>query len=118
MKTPRRLATTSSSKNAPLILDEIGVLTDFDAVITGADITRSKPHPDIFLKAAKALNLSVTDCVVIGDALSGVQAARRGGFFCVGINRHAHPEYFVDANYVIQDLVKLSYDSLARLFAI
>jgi len=87
-------------------------------VIAGADIARGKPYPDIFLKAAATLNLSVTDCVVIEDAQSGVQAAKPGGFFWVGINRHAHPEYLVDANYVIQDLAELSYDSLTRLFAI
>ncbi len=107
-----RLAAASSSENAPLVLAEIGVLADFDAVVTGADIIHSKPHPEIFLKAAKALNLSVSDCVVIEDALSGVQAARRGDFFCVGINRHGHPEYFVEANYVIQDLAELTCDSL------
>jgi len=111
-----RLAAASSSKNAPLVLDAVGVLTDFDAVVTGADITHSKPHPEIFLKAAEALDLSVTDCVVIEDALSGIQAAREGGFFCVGINRHGHPENFVEANYVVQDLAELPYDSLTRLF--
>lgn len=108
------LAAASSSENASLVLDAIGVLTDLNVVVTGADIIHSKPHPEIFLKAAEALNLSVTDCVVIEDAHSGIQAARRGGFFCVGINRHGYSEYFLEANYVVRDLAELTYDSLQQ----
>ncbi len=74
------LAAASSSVNTRTILDKIGVLEDFAAVVTAADVERGKPDPLIFLTAAQNLGLAVADCVVFEDALSGVTAAKRGGF--------------------------------------
>lgn len=81
-----KLAVGSSSKNAPLILQRTNLVTFFDAIIDGNQITHSKPHPEVFLKAAEALYLSPKDCLVIEDAHSGVQAALAGHFDCGGIN--------------------------------
>ena len=80
------LAIGSSSKNTPLILGRIGLDNWFDAVSDGNNITRSKPDPEVFLKAAGMLQLSPVDCLVVEDALSGVQAGHAGGFAvaCVG----------------------------------
>ncbi len=81
-----RLAIGSSSKNTPLILGRIGLDNWFDAVSDGNNITRSKPDPEVFLKAAGMLQLSPADCLVVEDALSGAQAGHAGGFAvaCVG----------------------------------
>ena len=81
-----RLAISSSSKNTPLILGRIGLDNWFDAVSDGNNITRSKPDPEVFLKAAGMLQLSPADCLVVEDALSGAQAGHAGGFAvaCVG----------------------------------
>lgn len=81
-----RLAIGSSSKNTPLILGCIGLDNWFDAVSDGNNITRSKPDPEVFLKAAGMLQLSPADCLVVEDALSGAQAGHAGGFAvaCVG----------------------------------
>ncbi|MBM6716341.1 beta-phosphoglucomutase [Gemmiger formicilis] len=81
-----RLAIGSSSKNTPLILGSIGLDNWFDAVSDGNNITRSKPDPEVFLKAAGMLQLSPADCLVVEDALSGAQAGHAGGFAvaCVG----------------------------------
>lgn len=81
-----RLAIGSSSKNTPLILGRIGLDNWFDAVSDGNNITRSKPAPEVFLKAAGMLQLSPADCLVVEDALSGAQAGHAGGFAvaCVG----------------------------------
>ena len=98
------LAAASSSENTCLILDSIGVLDDFMAVVTAADVKHGKPHPDIFLAAAKRMGLSVPECVVFEDAESGVKAAKRGGFYCVGVDRHQQPEYFREADLVVADL--------------
>ena len=80
------LAIGSSSKNTPLILGRIGLDNWFDAVSDGNNITRSKPDPEVFLKAAGMLQLSPADCLVVEDALSGAQAGHAGGFAvaCVG----------------------------------
>ena len=81
-----RLAIGSSSKNTPFILRQIGLEGYFDAVSDGNNITRSKPDPEVFLKAAEMLELSPSACLVVEDAVSGAEAAHRGGMdaACVG----------------------------------
>lgn len=81
-----KLAIGSSSKNAPFILERIGLAGYFDAVADGNCISHSKPHPEVFLKAAEFLHLSPGDCLVVEDAVAGAQAGHAGGFpvACVG----------------------------------
>lgn len=81
-----RLAIGSSSKNTPFILQQIGLSGYFDAVSDGNNITRSKPDPEVFLKAAQMLCAEPARCLVVEDAVSGAQAAHRGGMkaACVG----------------------------------
>lgn len=80
-----KLAIGSSSKNAPYILERIGLGAYFDAVASGSDITHSKPHPEVFLKAAERLQLPPSRCLVVEDAHAGVEAAVTGGFDCAAI---------------------------------
>ena len=75
-----KLAIGSSSKNTPLILEKLGLRDFFDAVSDGNSITRSKPDPEVFLKAAEKLGLPPSECLVVEDALSGIEAGHRGGF--------------------------------------
>ena len=84
-KTDIKLAIGSSSKNTPFILERIGLGSFFDAVADGNCITHSKPHPEVFLKAADMLGLSPRDCLVVEDAHAGVEAAVAGGFDCAAI---------------------------------
>ena len=81
-----KLAIGSSSKNAKLILSRIGLENYFDAVSDGTNISRSKPDPEVFLKAAEMLGEAPADCLVVEDAISGAEAAHRGGMkaACVG----------------------------------
>ena len=80
-----KLAIGSSSKNARLILTRIGLLQSFQFISDGTIISHSKPHPEVFLKAAEGLNLHPSDCVVFEDAEAGVAAALAGGFKAVGV---------------------------------
>ncbi len=86
-----KLAIGSSSKNTPLILERIGLSDFFDAVADGNCIARSKPDPEVFLKAAEMLGDAPTDCLVVEDAVSGAEAAHRAGMIaaCVGDAAHA-----------------------------
>ena len=81
-----KLAIGSSSKNAPLILRQIGLEGYFDAVSDGNNISRSKPDPEVFLKAAQMLEFAPARCLVVEDAVAGAEAAHRGGMqaACVG----------------------------------
>lgn len=84
-----KLAIGSSSKNTKLILGRLGLASFFDAVSDGTNTKRSKPDPEVFLKAAEYLNLAPRDCLVVEDALAGVDAAVSGGFDSAGIGEAA-----------------------------
>lgn len=81
-----KLAIGSSSKNTMTILSQIGLLSYFDAIVDGTQISKSKPDPEVFLKAAQKLGLLASECLVIEDATTGIDAAVSGGFKCCGIN--------------------------------
>ncbi len=80
-----RTAVASSSKNTPVIMERLGLGPYFDAVADGNDITRSKPDPEVFLLAAQRLGLPPAECLVVEDALAGIEAGRRGGMPVFGI---------------------------------
>lgn len=81
-----KLAIGSSSKNAPFILQQIGLGGYFDAISDGNNITHSKPDPEVFVKAAEMLCVPCGDCLVVEDAVAGAQAGKAGGMkvACVG----------------------------------
>lgn len=88
-----KLAIGSSSRNTKLILARLGLGDFFDAVSDGTNITRSKPDPEVFLKAAEMLSLPPAACLVVEDAKAGIQAAHAGGFASAGIGEAAeHPD--------------------------
>jgi len=80
-----KIALGSASKNAPMILDKMGLKTLFDAIIDGNNVINGKPHPEVFLRGAAALGLNPEECIVFEDSIAGVQAAKTGGMSCVGI---------------------------------
>jgi beta-phosphoglucomutase len=110
-----RLAAISSSKNCETILRSIDLYRIFTAVITGNDITKGKPDPQIFLMAAEALSLEPAECVVFEDAALGVEAAKLGRFPCVGIDRHGTPDRLAAADLVVSDLGEVDFETLAKL---
>lgn len=79
------LAIGSSSRNAGFILQQLDITAEFDAVVDGNDITRSKPDPEVFLLAAERMGLPAVNCLVVEDARAGVEAALAGGFDVAGI---------------------------------
>ena len=81
-----KIAIGSSSKNTPLILKQIGLLNYFDAVSDGNNITRSKPDPEVFLKAAEKLGILPENCLVVEDADAGIEAGKRGGMKTLSVN--------------------------------
>ena len=80
-----RIAVGSSSKNARMILKNAGILDLFDFVSDGNGLCRSKPDPEVFLKAAAGLNADNAECIVVEDAEAGLIAAKRAGMTAYGI---------------------------------
>lgn len=98
------LAIGSSSKNAQYILERIGLSNYFDAVVDGNQIQYSKPDPQVFLLAAKAINRPPEEVLVVEDAVAGVQAAIAGGMQCAAIGDAAKANI---AQYNIHTLAEL-----------
>ncbi len=88
------VAVGSSSKNTPLILRRIGLDAFFDAVSDGNNISRSKPDPEVFLKAAEMLGTDPADCLVVEDADAGIEAGRRGGMKTLSVKGAKGADYF------------------------
>jgi len=91
-------------ENVDLAVSKLGVGEVVQARVTGRDVTHGKPHPDVFLVAAKRLGVEPMRCVVVEDAAAGVEAAHRAGMRCVGLvstgrtrDELAHAELVVDA---------------------
>lgn len=92
-----RIAAASSSRNARTILERLALAPHFDAIVDGNDITQSKPHPEVFLRAAGLLDVDPAGCVVIEDASAGVEAARRAGMSVIGVG---DPQVLTDCDRV------------------
>lgn len=80
-----KIALGSASKNAPLILEKTGISSYFDAIACGHDVTRSKPDPEVFQVAAKKLKKDPDKCLVVEDAMAGVDAAISAGMGAIGV---------------------------------
>ena len=113
-----KLAAASSSKNAVLILKKVGLLQKFPVIISENDFVHGKPDAEIFLRASRAMNLDVKECVVFEDSLAGIQAAKAGGFFCVGIDRYNYPKNYALADLHVTDLKKITFEALANFLLV
>ncbi|MDR1286348.1 MAG: beta-phosphoglucomutase [Treponema sp.] len=82
---PRGLG--SASKNAPFILERLGISGLFDAVIDGTQVSRAKPDPEVFLKCARVLEIPPARCVVFEDSLAGIEAAKTGGMRAIAVGK-------------------------------
>lgn len=80
-----KVALGSASKNAKIILQQTGIAPLFDAIADGTNVSKAKPDPEVFLKAAELLGVSPQECLVFEDAVAGVEAAHRGGMRCIGV---------------------------------
>jgi len=81
-----KAAVASSSSHAliDIILNRTGLRSLFTVCVSGEDVERGKPEPDIFLRAAALLGLAPSACLVIEDSFNGIRAARKAGMSCVG----------------------------------
>lgn len=101
----------SASKNAPLILKQIEMKELFDTIVDGSRVVNAKPDPEIFLLAAKDLDVEPKACVVFEDAEAGIEAAIRGGMRCVGVG---DARILGRANIVIPDFEEITVGEVLR----
>lgn len=90
MGVPQAIGSSAPGRNIELILELTKTTELFDAIVSAEDVTHGKPHPEVFLNAAKKLGLAPGQCIVFEDAVAGVQAAKAGGMTCVAVRFVGH----------------------------
>jgi HAD superfamily hydrolase (TIGR01509 family) len=110
------VATSSLKYRADVLLALVGILDKLDALVTAEDVKNHKPNPDVFLETSKRLSVLPQDCVVIEDALNGIQAANKAGMKSVAFVTENHSkEDFSEARYIFSDFKDLKLEDLESL---
>ena len=102
-------AIASASKNAPFILDKLGVMQDFDTIVDPATLKKGKPDPEIFIQAALALGLEPAEAVGFEDAQAGIDGIKAAGMYAVGVYSG---EELHGADVIVEKLTDLNIDEL------
>jgi beta-phosphoglucomutase len=108
----QKIALGSASKNARPILEKVGVLHFFDAIVDGNDVTNAKPDPEVFLRAAQMLGIEPDNSVVFEDAVAGIQAANAANMVSIGIG---DAKTLAEAQYNFNDFTEIDTDFLQTL---
>lgn len=106
-----KLAIGSASKNAPVIIQQLGLSHFFSTIIDGTKVEKSKPDPEVFLKAAADLDVTSSTAIVFEDAETGVEAALRGGFHTVGIG---DPSVLKAAHFIIPGFAQHNFPAILQ----
>lgn len=103
--------------NVDFVLDKCDIVNYFDAIVAGDEVTRCKPDPEIYLTAAKKLNLDASECVVFEDAEAGIEAAKRAGMKVVALATTFDREFLsrTDADIIVDDFRNVDVEMLRRL---
>ena len=101
------LGTSAGPGNIDFILDGLGIRAEFDAVIGGAEVTKGKPDPEIYVRAAGLVHVSPEDCWVIEDSLQGIEAGLSAGMKVVGMTTSHSPEELSHTHITSPDFVDL-----------
>ena len=107
-----KYALGSASKNASLILEKVGLLDRFCALVDGNDVSKAKPDPEVFLIGASKLKTDPENCIVVEDAIAGVQAANKAKMLSIGIGNR---EVLNEANYVFKDMNEIKSEFLIKI---
>jgi beta-phosphoglucomutase len=107
-----KIAVASNSRNAKTIIDRVEIGPYLDAVVDGYEIENSKPDPEVFLLAAKNVGIPPDQCLVVEDAVAGIEAARSAGMKALGIGAKGR---LPNADIVVPDLSAISVDQLLKL---
>lgn len=112
------LASSASMPNINRIFERFDLNSYFVAKLSGADLKASKPHPEIFINAAKASGFEKSECFVIEDSTNGIKAANAANIFCIGFDSfHSKNQNYTTANKVISDFKDIEYNKIKNLFS-
>lgn len=83
-----KIALGSASKNAPMILEKLGITELFDIIVDGNSVSKAKPDPEVFTKAADMLGIDYSDCIVFEDSQAGIDAAISAGMGVIAVDKN------------------------------
>lgn len=106
------IALGSASKNAKPILEKVKLLSYFDSIVDGNNVTKAKPDPEVFLIAANNLGVMASSCVVFEDAVAGIEAANRANMVSIGIG---DPGVLQKAKHNFKDFTEISDEFLESI---
>lgn len=109
------MATSAPPENVAFILKKTGLEDFFDKIVDDTQISKSKPDPEVFLKAAIKLNTPPEKCIVFEDSLSGIAAAKSAGMKIIGVTTTHPPQILEDTQMAIPDFLNITVDDLANI---
>ncbi|MEO5976763.1 MAG: HAD family phosphatase [Chryseolinea sp.] len=112
LKIPRAIATSAPRANVDFTVSKTGIGPYFTTILDDSFVTVGKPHPEIYLKSAAALDMDPSMCVVFEDSLSGVKAGKTAGCKVVGITTTHTPEELFEADLTLPNFLNIDPKSL------
>ncbi|NCO64642.1 MAG: beta-phosphoglucomutase [Flavobacteriales bacterium] len=106
------IALGSASKNSVEILNKVNLFSQFDVIVDGNAVTKAKPDPEVFLKAAEAIQIKPENCIVFEDSVAGIQAANKANMISIGIGESS---VLNEADVVFSNFTEMSLDFLEKL---
>ncbi|MDQ3855563.1 MAG: HAD-IA family hydrolase, partial [Chloroflexota bacterium] len=107
---PQAVASSAPMENVEVTIEELGIRDCFGAIVSGDDVTRGKPHPQVFTTAAGRLGVKPIDCIVVEDAVVGVQAGIRAGMTVYAVTNTRRREELYRADRIVDSLEELTAD--------
>ncbi len=115
---PQAVGSSAPRGNLDLLLEVTGTAKYFSAIVSGEDVRRGKPDPEVFLTAAAKLGVPPANCVVFEDAVAGVEAAKAGGMACVAVTFVGHHPAeklrAAGADLVVETLAAVTVDAVQQ----
>ncbi len=110
------IASSSARDNIDIVIDHLGLQGYFEGIVSGTEVRHGKPAPDIYLEAARLINVDPRACVALEDAREGVAAAKAAGMKVIAVpNQYTHQQDFTAADLVVGSLQELSWNRISQL---
>jgi len=115
-KIPMVVASSAIRKNIDTVISRFDIRSYFEGSVSGQDVEKTKPNPEIFLKAAKVIDIKPENCLVIEDAKHGVAAAKAAGMFCIALrNLNSGNQDLSQADMIVNNLSEIDRNVVNQL---
>lgn len=113
---PLAVASSAPEVNVDWVLENTGLQDYFKVILHEGYVHHGKPHPEMYLKSIKALNMEPSRCIIFEDSLSGVEAGKRAGGIVIGVTTTHSGDELGDTEYCIRDFSEIDYDILVQIY--